>query len=203
MLRKILAAAVVMSGAWGCAQPSAAAAAPVRSGFYEGLVLAVSPTGRVVGHFNMEQGEGVVKRCIFDFAGQMRGNQAIIHSAGSPRLTGRITATSADEISFSMAHVKDLPGCGLVLPPEAETAGGTELDLIKPGAWTDLATVKSARVAFKATPGGAGGRAYMVKGDVVGILGRQGNQVKVVYPSERDTWAQGWVAAADLAASRP
>lgn len=202
MRGRSLAAIAVMMTVWGCAQPVGASAASLQSGFYEGFVLAVSPTGRVVGHFNMEQGEGVTKRCIFDFVGKASGNQAMIRTTGSPGLNGRIIASAADEVSFSMAHVKDLPGCGLVLPPEAE-AGGTDLDRIKPGSWTDLAKVKSARVAFKAAPGGPAGRTYVVKGDVVGILARQGSQVQVVYPSERDKWAQGWVSATDLAPLAP
>jgi hypothetical protein len=202
MQRKSLAAIAVMVTTWGCAQP-AGASPPLRSGFYEGFVLAVSPSGRVVGHFNMEQGDGATKRCVFDFVGQTNGDRATIHTEGSPSLGGSIAASSTDEVMFSMAHVKDLPGCGLVLPPEAEAGGGAELDRIKPGTWTDLATVTGARVAFKTTAGGSAGHAYVVKGDVVGILARQGNQVQVVYPSERDTWAQGWVSAADLAPLAP
>ena len=196
----LIAATMTMAA---CAQPVGAAAAGLRSGFYEGFVLAVSPQGRVVGHFNLEQGEGVVKRCIFDFVGQASGNQAVIRTTGSPRLNGRMVASTPDEVMFSMAHVRSLPGCGLVLPPEAEAAAGTELDRIRAGGWIDLATVKSTRVAFKSTPGAPAGHSYIVKGDVVGVLARQGSQVQVVYPSERDQWAQGWVAAADLAPLAP
>jgi hypothetical protein len=197
MQGKLLAAIGVMVTAWGCTQPIAANAAPLRSGYYEGFVLAVSPTGRVTGHFNMEQGGNT--HCIFDFVGQASGSQATIRTVGAPALSGKITASAEDEVTFSMARVKSLPGCGLVLPPEAETGAGTELDRIKPGSWSELATIKSAKVAFRATPGGAAGRAYVVKGDVVAILARQGGNAKVTYPSERDTWSQGWVAASDLA----
>lgn len=203
MLGKSWVIGVAMMTVWGCAKPSDAVAVPLRSGFYEGFVLSVSPNGRVVGHFNMEQGEGVTKRCIFDFVGQASGNQATIRTLGSPRLTGRITANAAEEVMFSMAHVRDLPGCGLVLPPEIEAGGGTELDAIRPGGWTDLARVKSARAAFKATPSGPAGRGYVVKGDVVGILARRAGQVQVVYPSERGTWSQGWVNATDIAPLAP
>jgi hypothetical protein len=200
---KSLATIALTIAIWGCAEPVAAAAAPLRSGFYEGFVLAVSPSGRVVGHFNMEQGEGVTKRCIFDFVGRASGNQAVIRTVGSPNLSGRITASAADEVMFSMARVRSLPGCGLVLPPEAEAGSGAELDQIRVGSWTDLATVRTARVGFRVAPGGPVGRAYLVKGDVVGIVSRQGNQVRVVYPSERDVWSQGWVSAADLAPLAP
>jgi hypothetical protein len=202
MQRPSLTAIVAILTTWGCAQ-AAAAAPPLRSGFYEGFVLAVSPTGQVAGHFDMEQGDGATKRCSFDFAGRISGGQAIIHTTGSPSLNGRIAAGAPGEVTFSMAHVKDLPGCGLVLPPKAEEAGGAEFDRIKPGAWTDLARVRGARAALKAAPNGPPGRAYVVKGDVVGVLARQGDQVQVVYPSERDHWAQGWVAAADLAPLAP
>ncbi|WP_424632016.1 hypothetical protein [Bradyrhizobium sp. SYSU BS000235] len=202
MQGKALTSIVVILTALGYAS-AAGAAASLRSGFYEGVVLAVGPTGRVVGHFDMEQGDGATKRCVFDFVGEISGNQAIIHTVQSPNLSGRITVSRADEVMFSMAHVRDLPGCGLVLPPEAEAGSGIGLDRIRSGSWTDLARVRNARVAFKAAADGAAGRTYVVKGDVVGILAQQGNQVQVVYPTERDNWAQGWVAAADLAPLAP
>jgi hypothetical protein len=195
-------ALAVMLAACGCAQPADASPAALGSGFYEGFVLAVSPGGRVVGHFDMEQGLGVIKRCTFDFVGQASGNRATIRTIRTPSLNGRITADTAGDVIFSMAHVRDLPGCGLIVPPEAEAAG-TQLSRIRPGNWTELARVTGARVAFKATPRGRAGRRYVVKGDVVGILARRGNQLQIVYPSERDTWPQGWVSAADLAPLAP
>ncbi|WP_260599781.1 hypothetical protein [Sphingomonas endolithica] len=195
-------AIAVMLAACGCAQPADASAGALGSGFYEGFLLAVSPGGRVVGHFDMEQGMEVIKRCTFDFVGRASGNQATIRTIRTPSLNGRITADTAGDVTFSMAHVRDLPGCGLVVPPEAEAAG-TQLSRIRPGNWTELARVTGARVAFKATPSGRARRRYVVKGDVVGILARRGNQLLIVYPSERDTWPQGWVSAADLAPLAP
>lgn len=180
-----------------CAAATPAAAAPLRSGFYEGFVLAVSPAGRVTGHFDMTQGEGVTKRCAFDFTGQATGAGAVIRGAG---LTGRLASPSADEVSFSMARVRALPGCDSVLPPEIETAAGFELDRIRPGNWSELARIKGARVALRASPDAPSGRAYLIKGDTVGVLARRGGQVQIVYPSERQVWSQGWVAAADLVA---
>jgi hypothetical protein len=199
MRAELLGVTAVMITIGGCTQPLDAA--PLRSGFYEGFVLAVSPAGQVTGHFDMEQGEVPTKRCRFDFVGQVRKGSAEIRTLDSPNLRGTITGSTAEDVTFSMPGVNDLPGCGLVLPPEAET--GIELGRIRPGDWTDLAVVKSARVAFKPAPGGSPGRAYVVKGDVLGILARQGSQVQVVYPSERDHWAQGWVSASDLTPLAP
>lgn len=48
-----------------------------------------------------------------------------------------------------------------------------------------------------------GGRVYVVKDDVVGMLARQGASVRVVLPLERTTGAQDWIAAADLAPPTP
>lgn len=55
-------------------EPSARAAEPaqpLRSGMYEGLVPAVSPTGRAAGHFNVVQSDNPTTRCVSDFAGRV------------------------------------------------------------------------------------------------------------------------------------
>lgn len=200
MPTRFLAAAATVLAVWACAAPGSVSAAPLNSGLYEGMVLAVSPEGRVAGHFAMEQGDGVTKRCVFDFVGQRTGGRAAIRTVGAPALTGRLTTGTANAVTFSMARIRNLPGCGLVLPPEAEAASGTELDRIRPGSWTQLARIGGARVVLHTAAGGTAGRAYLVKGDVVGVLARRSGQVQVVFPSERSRWAQGWVPAADLTA---
>lgn len=198
--------AAVLAAAVGCAQ-AAPPAEPLRSGSHEALVLAVDRSGRVAGSFRMEQGEGVTKICAFTFTGQARGGQAAIRVVGRPRdrspiPAGRIDA-SGDGVTLRLPRAGSLPGCGLVIGPMVKQAGGIELSRIGPGDWTGLAEVRGARVSLRPIPGGPAGRAHLVRGDVVGVLGRQGGQVRVVYPSERRRPSQGWVAASDLAPLAP
>ena len=193
----------------GCAQaaPPAAPAAVLRSGQYEGLVLGVDASGRVTGSFDMEQGEGVTKTCAFTFTGRAQGGTAAIRAVGQPRrgspvLTGRL-GTSADGVVLRLPGARDLPGCGLVIPPSVEEAEGLELSGTGPGTWTDLAEIRAPRAALRAAPGAPAGRAYVVRGDVVGVLERRGAQARVVFPSDRVPPSQGWVHAAELAPLAP
>jgi hypothetical protein len=195
----------------GCAQaaapPPPAPAASFRSGQYEALVLGVDPSGRVTGSFRMEQGEGVTKVCAFSFTGRAQGASAAVRVQGRPRgaapaLAGRLEAT-ADGVTLRLPGADALPGCGLVLGPMIEGADGLELSRTGPGTWRELAEVKAARAPLRPAPGGPAGRAYVVAGDVVGVLERRGAAVRVVYPSDRARPSQGWVAAAELAPLTP
>ncbi|WP_380784913.1 hypothetical protein [Sphingomonas sp. R86521] len=192
-----LACATLTMVATGCAQ-----AAPLRSGLYEEMVLSVDASGRLVGRYFMEQGEGVVKRCDFTFVGQVRGGEAavrVLETAAGPvrHPVGRVTAT-ADGVTLRLPKAGNLPGCGLVIGPMVEEPGGMPLSRTGAGGWTGLAQVRSPRVALRATPDAAPARAYVVRGDVVGVVERRGRYVHILYPSERRKRSEGWVAATDL-----
>jgi hypothetical protein len=180
----------------------------LRSGLYEELLVGVDASGRVTGSYHMEQGEGVVKTCAFTFSGQNRGGTAAIRAHGSPRgvasvLTGRLTAADDGGVVLSLPGARDLPGCGLVADPMMEDPDGMGLSRTGDGAWTELVEVRAARAALRPSPGAPAGRAYVVKGDVVGVLERRDGAVRVVYPSYRASPSQGWVSAAELAQLAP
>ena len=181
----------------GCGVATPAGAAPLRSGLYEGLVLAVAPDGRVTGRYREEQGEGVIKTCAFTLTGRAAANgAAIVARGGGTVLRGRL-AVALGGVTLTLPHARDLPGCGLVLMPEIDR--GLELDRTGAGGWRELVRVKAARVSLKAQPTGAPSRAYVVRGDVLGVTARRGGQVQVVYPSARANPSKGWVDAATVA----
>lgn len=193
----VIAAALVT----GCGS-AAADAAPLRSGLYGGLVLAVAPDGSVQGHFREDQGQGVVKSCAFTVSGRVDADNraAIVARAGSNAVRGRLQA-SDDGVVLALSSGRSLPGCGLVLDPAIDS--GIDLEQIASGTWHGLVRVKLPRVALKPQIGGPAGRAYVVRGDVLGVLAKKGTQVQVVYPSSRARPSQGWVDVTALAPLTP
>lgn len=178
----------------GCGIAVPANAAPLRSGLYEGLILAVGPDGRISGRYREEQGEGVTKSCQFTLAGRAEANGAAITARGGATvLHGRLAATTGGDVILTLPHARDLPGCGLVLMPEVDR--GLELDRTGMGGWSGLVRVKAARVSLTLQPNGPVGRSYVVRGDVLGVTARRAGQVQVVYPSARPNPSRGWVDA--------
>jgi hypothetical protein len=170
-----------------------------QSGRYEATILAVSPEGKLVGRFRMEAEDDVKKVCSFTFSGQANGNSASVQaSAGGQTLSGTLSA-SGDGIVLKLPGSSDLPGCGMVIGPMAEEGDGMPLDKLAAGEWTDLARVSAERAAFRAAPGGAAGKAYVVKGDVVGVQVREGDAVKAVYAAPERKPVIGWLAASEVA----
>lgn len=184
--------------ATACGTNASAQETPLRSGLYEQLVLAVGPGGKVVGHYREDQGEAPAKSCTFTITGRANadGNADIVaRSAGTTR-TGRLSV-GAEGVRLKLPNARDFPGCGMVLLPEIDQ--GLDLDRVTAGSWTDLVQVKAARLALKPQPEAAAGRAYVVKGDVLGVVTRQGGNVQVIYPSDRPSPTKGWVAAGEVA----
>jgi hypothetical protein len=187
----------------GCAQAARAQVA-LRSGLFEEVVIAVDASGHLLGRYFMEQGEGVTKRCDFTFVGQVRGGEAALRVLQTPigqtrHPVGRIVATTGG-VTLRLPGAGDLPGCGAVIGPFLDNPQGMALSRTGAGGWVSLMRVRSPRVPLRATPNGAPARAYVVKGDVVGVVERRGGQVHVLYPSDRQKRSEGWVAATDLQA---
>jgi hypothetical protein len=156
-----------------------AQAAKLESGVYENLMLAITHDGHLIGYFKEEQGEGVKKRCAFFLAGEVRDGDAELTTWSGPALRGRITAQK-DGVTLAIPKGREHPGCGLVLMPEVAT--GVALDRIAAAPWLDLRQVAVDRAYFFEDPqGNKRMRAYLVKGDVVGVLAEHGEWLKVEY----------------------
>lgn len=183
----------------GCGIAVPANAAPLRSGLYEGLILAVAPDGRVSGWYREEQGEGVTKTCQFTLTGRAGANGAAVTARGGGTvLQGRLAATASGDVMLTLPHARDLPGCGLVLMPEVDR--GLELDRTGVGGWSALVRVKAPRVSLRPQANGPVGRSYVVRGDVLGVTARRAGQVQLVYPSARPNPSRGWVDAGTVEA---
>lgn len=169
---------------------AAQAGKPV-AGQYEGLMVAVSPQGAVTGHYVEEQGEGVVKRCAFSLSGQLAaGGEAAIRSWSSVQLPGRLKFDK-EGVTLTLPEGTQHDGCGLVLMPQIAT--GLALDLVAPAGWTALHHITADKAPFFDTPQSAKPRrAYVVKGDVVGVLAEQDGWVRVEYPAKGKRVA-GWL----------
>ncbi len=173
--------------------PSLANAANLlESGLYEGLMLAVSSEGKVTGYYQEEQGENPGKRCTFFFSGTTneQGGAKIQSWSSRIKLLGNITA-QPDAIVVTIPKGREHDGCGLVLMPEIDQ--GLSLTRIAQVPWRELRTITATKVHLSKMPtDGAAQKAYLIRGDVVGVLQTKDQWVEVEYvASERRI--KGWV----------
>ena len=168
---------------------ASAQAAPLRSGLYEGLMLAVDEGGAVSGSF-AQQGS-----CTFQIAGRAspKGTAVVRTLGNTPALEGRLSA-GADSVSLALPGGQQLPGCGNVLPPLVDK--GLELDLTQKGTWTRLVSVATEKTPLRKTPADAG-RAYVVRGDVLGVVSERADLLEVAFVNGQGRVVRGWIATKD------
>jgi hypothetical protein len=177
----------------------AVAQARLRSGIYEGLMLAVDEQGGVTGYFREAQGSGVTKACRFFLAGRQRDSGADVATWNIETFPGSLQ--SADQgVVLRIANGRDHPGCASVLPPLISE--GLPLDLDSKADWTSLRRVTAKKSFLFRKPNDKSSRSYVVKGDVVGVLSQGRNWLSVEYANEGKS-ARGWIRAADTAELRP
>lgn len=180
---------------------ASAQAAPLRSGLYEGLMLAVDGSGAVSGSF-AQQGS-----CTFQLAGRASSEgTAVVRTLGDvptlaalpalPALEGRLSA-GADGVILALPGGQQLPGCGNVLPPLIDQ--GLALDLTYKGTWTRLVSVAAPKTPLRKTPADAG-RAYVVRGDVLGVVSQRADLLEVAFVNGQGSVVRGWIAAKDAKA---
>lgn len=183
----------------GWQSAAANGAGSLQSGYYEGLMLAVDSDGSVTGYFREDQGEGVTKSCSFFLAGQRRDDRAEVATWSSSKLRGEISPT-ASGVMLRLPQGREHDGCGLVLPPSINT--GLTLDKVYDAGWRELRRIAAERAYLHPAPAGRPGRAFVVRGDVVGVLERHGSWLQVEYRgANRST--RGWVRDADAERLRP
>ena len=180
----------------------AASRAPLQSGLYEGLQLAVAPDGAIAVSFAQESGVQPVRGCEFTLTGRLdpTGTAAnvVLHSpvSGQPTHRGRLSA-SRDGVALTVSGLEQLPGdCDTLAalqpsdPIEFSRTGAAD------GTW--FATVTAVRARFHAGPTGEAGRGYIVKDDPVAIGRRQGARWAATYAAPDGHKTRGWIDAADL-----
>lgn len=171
-----------------------AQAGVLRSGLYEGLMLAVDGGGAVSGSF-AQQGS-----CAFRIAGRASSQGvAVVRTVGggsAPSIEGRLTA-GTDSVTLALPGGQQLPGCGNVLPPLIDE--GLDLDLTEKGTWTRLVNVAADRTPLRKSPGEAG-RSYVVRGDVLGVVSEKAELLEVAFVNAQGRVVHGWIAAKDAKA---
>jgi len=167
----------------------------LRSGVYEGLMLAVDSQGAVSGYFREGQGIGVTKTCSFYLSGREKGNQANVVTRSVEAFPGTLKAADQGVI-LQIANGRDHPGCASVLP--SLISEGMLLDLDAKADWTSLRRVIAKKSYLFQKPNARKGRSYLVMGDVVGVLSKSRDWLSVEYGNEGKR-VRGWIHAADTA----
>lgn len=167
----------------------------LRSGVYEGLMLAVDAQGAINGYFREGQGSGVTKTCSFYLSGREKGDGANVVTRSAEAFPGTLKAADQGVI-LQIANGRDHPGCASVLPPLISE--GMLLDLDARADWTSLRRVIAKKSYLFQKPNARKGRSYLVMGDVVGVLAKSRDWLSVEYPGEGKR-VRGWIPAGDTA----
>ncbi|HXQ16382.1 MAG TPA: hypothetical protein VN814_17320 [Caulobacteraceae bacterium] len=194
MLFAVVTAALAAAGA-------AHAAPAIGGGVYDNsLILGVDPaTGAVSGYFDMSQGGQPSISCIFYLKGWLAGRSAAIDTffPDDPKgdlIRGSLSAQGPGKVRLALPT--EHGGCGNVWQFADQTQPA---DFALQGArpWTSVRVVKAAKAYFSPAPGAPHGKAYIVKGDGVGVRGGQAGWVQADFVGETRT-SSGWLREADL-----
>lgn len=171
-----------------------------KSGKYEGLMLAADHDGNLSGYYSETQGEGVTKTCTFFLKGKIAENRAenrVEVATWSDQVFPGVLKTVGTDVSLQIEKGREFPGCGLVLMPEI--ARGITLDKTFEAKWDDLKIVVNDRAYLFSEPSESKKmKSYLIKNDVVGILSRNGEWVRIEFPRDGKKSIGGWVKASDV-----
>jgi hypothetical protein len=181
---------------------SALAAPPVSAGAYnDAMLIGYDPaTGIVRGYFDMQRGEQPSFSCIFYLHGKLAGSRAAIETFFPPTpkdevIKGELDLTDASHFQVRLAS--EHGGCGMV-ESFADANQPASFDLATARPWVSVAVVKAAKAYFYDSPGGQAHRkAYLVKGDGVGVRAARPGWIEVDYTGG-DKMVSGWLRAADV-----
>ncbi len=184
------AAFVFASPAW--------AQSTVQSGVYEGLAVAISPAGDISGYFSEELGGDVKRGCSFFLTGKLKGTTATLKTWSDMVYPGLLRFEGQDAV-LKIAKGRHHPGCASVMMPEI--ASGLSLEKTVATKWTAIRKISAAKAYFYAAPMAAKrAKAYVVVGDVVGVLQEKPGWLEVEYPVIADTRRKTWLRTSDTSA---
>jgi hypothetical protein len=197
---------IVAFGLLVLASHPAWAAAPIVSGAYaDAMLIGYDPaTGVVSGYFDMERGEQPSFSCIFYLKGTLAGGAAAIETY--------FPETPADDLIRGQLKLKDATHFQVQLPTDHGGCMNVEsftdkdmpatFDLQAAHPWTGVAVVSRDKTHLFDTPAAAAPRkAYLVKGDGVGVRSSRPGWLQVDYVGG-DKTVSGWIKAADAYPSR-
>jgi hypothetical protein len=194
------AGAVDLAVSLGLSSAAVAATPTIASGAYDNtLLLAVGPGGEVSGYFSMSQPGPPQIDCIASFRGKLAGASGPVTAfdAADPKadvINGRIADIGDRGVRITLPS--EPPGCGNIWS-FANKDDPSDFTLQKTEPWTSVRVVKAAKAYFSPTPGAAHGRAYIVKGDGVGVRTAQAGWVQADFVGDAHT-TSGWLKETDL-----
>jgi hypothetical protein len=198
MMRRILFAAMTAALAAGAAQ----AAPAIGAGVYDNsLIIGVDPaTGAVSGYFDMTQGGQPSFSCIFYLKGRLAGRAAIVDTffPDDPKgdlIRGSLSAQGPDQVRLALPS--EHGGCANVWQFADKTQPADFVLLGNARPWIAVRVVKADKAYFSLSPGAAHGKAYIVKGDGVGVRAAQAGWAQVDFFNGTRT-SSGWLRDADL-----
>ena len=186
-----------------CLSTGIADSAPVASGVYDNtLLIGVDPATRAVsGYFDMTRGEQPPSfSCIFYLKGRIAGAAAAVSTyfPDDPKgdlIKGTLNATGAGKVRVSLPT--EHGGCANVWP-FADKTQPADFELQSAQPWIAVRVVSAAKAYFYPSAGAAAhGKAYIVKGDGVGVRAARPGWAQVDFIGETRT-SSGWLREADL-----
>lgn len=185
-----------------CLLAGIADAAPIASGAYDNtLLIGVDPaSGAVSGYFDMTRGEQPSFSCIFYLKGRITGDAATVDTyfPDDPKedlIKGTLSASVAGKVRVSLPT--EHGGCANVWQ-FADKTQPADFALQSARPWIAVRVVSAAKAYFYPSPGAAAhGKAYILKGDGVGIRAARTGWVQVDFVRESRT-SSGWLREADL-----
>lgn len=167
------------------------------TGSYGTLTLGFDPkTREITGYHEDHTGSEGQFSCIFALRGVLAGDTAALATAypeDGEKIPGTLTF-SGDTVQIKLE--REHGGCWNVQHFADPTPASFSLEEAAP--WVAVRIVASERAYFRSTPGGKPRRAYVVKGDLVGVTETSGEWGYVVYTNAAGKVTRGWIAASDL-----
>jgi hypothetical protein len=193
---------LILAAIAGLAASAAHAAPQVASGAYDNtLLVGVDPaTGAVSGYFDMTQEGPPSVSCVFYLKGRLAGGAAKVATffPDDPRgdlIAGSLTSQGGGKVRVALPT--EHGGCGNVWQ-FADTSQPADFALQKAMPWRSVRVVKADKAYFYAAPGAAAhGKAYIVKGDGVGVRAAQAGWAQADFVGASHT-SSGWLRESDL-----
>ena len=178
---------------------SSVSAQPPRfhSGMYESLMVAVDRAGVVEGYLSEKSGDAF--SCSFYLKGKLELTGIVHVQTWSETMKPGFIGLSEGGVILAIEGARDYSGCANVLIPEIET--GVEYTQTRKADWIGLVTISAEKAFLMATTHPKSKhKGYIVKGDVVGVLGYQDGWAQVEFISDQDRSFTGWIDASQYQA---
>jgi hypothetical protein len=176
----------------------------VTPGIYDNTIVAFDNSKKIVTGYFSESAANESSpsiQCEFYFAGVLSGSTAklkIYQLALQAKPTfGTLKVGRTGEVSnINLQLEEEQPGC-MNIYPKAELAK-TKLAVVSPARWIEVRMAADKKVYFfKSMVPEMKTKAYITKGDVVGVLEYRGEWAKVVYNGEAKS-TSGWIKVSQM-----